>query len=436
MSAPLYWSARETAGRRQRRLGALLLILLAIGYAAGGAEEAAPLTVAEAVKLAIENSAELRAARAGVDAVDATVRGARGALLPRVNVGASENYSRSPGEDPGDGGSVYLGVSQPLYDGGVGKAGVAVARARVAMAREAVDVARARIARDVRVACYDLVLEAKLVGVRTRQERLAGEHLSGVRTRRERNNAQKSEITRAEVALAEQRAALRRAEGARDVRSAALEELLGGRAGAPVAVVDAWPEVTAEAGGVDALVEAALERRPEMRASRADEELVRMRIDAARRARRPTLDVEYRLGAGWSSDSTWDEEWRVGLSFEYQVFDGNEARARVMEQSARLEEARARTAALALRVRREITTARLDLDSAVELVRSLSGNVELANQYLRDELERQRMGSNSYLDVLNARASLAAAESSYYRALRDAAVARAQLDWATGEAVE
>jgi outer membrane protein TolC len=75
-----------------------------------------------------------------------------------------------------------------------------------------------------------------------------------------------------------------------------------------------------------------------------------------------------------------------------------------------------------------IRTAWTDLASAVELVRSLSQNVALAEEYLADEEKRK----GSYLDILNARRSLATAESNYYRALRDAAVARAQLDWATG----
>jgi outer membrane protein len=244
--------------------------------------------------------------------------------------------------------------------------------------------------------------------------------------------ASKRKLPRAEVAEQRQKAALRRARNDNRVREAVLLQMLGFDPGDHLEPVDEFPPVRADAQSMSQLVEKAAQRRPELRMAQLEESMLEHRVASARSGLRPSVHVAGSYGHGGSTGEDWKEDWQLELSVSVPAFDGLAVRGRLREAQARLEEAQWRTRALAETVRLEIRTALLELETAAELAEVLEQNVVSARRYLDYELEREKIGGNTYLDVLNARQSLAQAERGYYRALRDAAVARVRLDWACG----
>jgi len=340
---------------RNMRMRLLAVVLLAPLVPAGLAAQEPPaeagaariqLSLQDALSRALEQSEEVRLAKAQVDAARAQARRARSAALPQVN--AQFGYTRTlrsvfqnvggftlpdslrfepdptlpleervkyledktPNAALGALGGLFrnlpfgnehtwvagLSVSQPLFTGGRISSAISAAEAAADAASAALEEARAEIALDVKRAYYDALLASRSVEIVEMSTELAREHLEQVRLRLSAGRASELEALRAEVELENLMPQLVQARNQRDVAMLNLKRLIN-------LPVDAEIELTTEldaqtSTGTDLVAiklpeldeaEDLLNRRAALRAAREQVTISEEQVDIARAAYLPTV---------------------------------------------------------------------------------------------------------------------------------------------------
>lgn len=187
--------------------------------------------------------------------------------------------------------------------------------------------------------------------------------------------------------------------------------------------------------------EFALKQRSDLQAAVALAEARARRVDAARGERWPQVNLEgsygYRLAADPSEppEGADDIENRgvLGLSVDIPVFEGGRIGARIRRESARYSAAREDLNSLRLRVRKEVETALLNIESARQQVVAQEAAIAQAREALRIEQEKYRLGKGTILDVLDAQGSQLEIETEYYRALAEYHIAIGRFRLAIGD---
>jgi outer membrane protein TolC len=437
---------------RLRFVAAALLALLVVATAvrsavAGDAvaepdESAYALSLREAEAVALGHSYALKSELTKTDVAEARIQSAYGEILPIVasefqqtRVSGEANAAQGA-ETPIDTQSAYVTLQQPLFKGGKVGAAIRGARDYRSFTAEQIRAKRQEVLFDVRTQYLAVLFAAEQVRVNEIQVGLAEESLSDARKRRRLEVATELEVLRWEVQLANQQAVLIQSQNDLRTEEATLLRLLGLPLDAELRLTDALAMDDLRIAGDAPLYDLALRTHPNIRMARLSEEMKREEITVTRARLQPQVSLQGRYGGkntSWSWDAEdWKEDWLVGLRLEWLLFDGMAIRGRVNQQRAELEGLRYDRKDLAEAIRLGVRNALLSLRSAREFVASQQANVAQAERVLRQEQARETEGAGTYLDVLNAREDLAAAQKNYNQALYNFGIARASLAYALG----
>lgn len=424
----------------------LLLAALAALPLAGRAAE--PLTLEAALAEAQRASPDLAAARARLDQARAASDRVRGGYLPQVKAGAT--YTRNSDEA-----ELALPVGYTIRDMGAPTSGaglpgapttyaavpsqvagatiqardqlgaqleltqallapqlwfaIEAAGASARASAEQAEAARRELRFGVAQAFYGASAAQKAVEVQERQLSVATLHERDAQVQVQAGTAARIVLLRAQIDRARAEQDLVRASSALDAARSTLAALLGrGEAADLELAPPPTPELPAD---LSPLEDEAVRLRPELRAAGAA-------VDAAGASRRaatarylPTLGAFGQ--ARWSSVAGFtgkEESWAAGLSLQWELFDGGAREASRREASARLAEAEATRASLALRARDEVRRARLDLAAARANRVKAEEQVTLARENQRLVEVGFRAGQSTALEASDANAALATAE--------------------------
>jgi outer membrane protein len=133
------------------------------------------------------------------------------------------------------------------------------------------------------------------------------------------------------------------------------------------------------------------------------------------------------------TDFEFRENWTMALRLTLPLFEGGSISAEVGKARAEQIKAKEDERALRLDITREIRDARLNIENARARIDVASTAIASARENLRIEDLRYRAGAGTTTDVIDAQAALLRAETDYYQALYDKAIARAALRKAMGE---
>ncbi len=198
------------------------------------------------------------------------------------------------------------------------------------------------------------------------------------------------------------------------------------------------PARPGEHEGVEGLVAAALQTRPEVAALRA-------RLSAAeaeaRVQRAGSLPQASAFGAyDYARPNSrilplvdeWKGTWSVGLSVSLTAFDGGRTSAAVAQARAQAEGIRHQLEDLEQRIRLEVTSRRLDLATAGATLTVAERNLLAAQESVQVESDRYREGVVASSELLDAETRRLRAGLDLNFAVTDLQVARAGLDRAVG----
>jgi outer membrane protein len=398
------------------------------------------LTLAQALSRTDANP-DVRAARGGVQAAVARADAAKAPLLPRVEADASYGIGGSSiGDRIADpDGALRAGVSASVLVWDFGRT-AAQRRAAVAGAESATyggEQTELDVRLGVRVAFFRARAAKELV--RVAAEALANEqrHLEQITAFVEIGNRPDIDVFQARTAVANARVALIRAEADYAASRAELNQAMGieGETGYDVAD-ESMPPIDGEERSSAELLAAAARARPELAALAADRRAQELSVDAARKARWPSLRATAGVDgtvAGPSDaadDRFWG--WSAGLSLSMPLFDGGEISARVREAEAQL---------VVLDARRDGSRQALlvELEQALLAVRSSKAEVSATEEAAANARERLRLAEGRYGEGVGTAIELGDAQVEVTRAAAQAvqaryalATARAQLLHALG----
>jgi outer membrane protein len=406
------------------------------------AQDAVPVvTLQEALDAALRHDPQAVAADAAMQAARAQSLLNAGAWLPTLTLNSTYGNSSNQRFDQNSGTLVsqsyamQVTTGYELFDGGrrlaEGRSASATVRAAEASGVEQ----RFRILLEVKQVFFDAAAAAELLGAARQRQDRAERQADFARTRLEIGTATRSDALRAELELGNAELAVVEAE--RSLRSA--RQQLGRRMGIGGEVqpaAGALPTTAPALPDAETLAARAEAGSPAARAAQARYAASRATRAAAYTAYAPSLRATF--GYDWVAPEfpPRDRDWSLRLIASLPVLNGfqreaNVARARANEQVAL---AQARDAVLAARA--QAADAALDVAATERRVQISRRAVELAQEDLRVQEERYRLGNATILDLQASQVALVEAEAGWIGARRALGVAVARLEAVLGETID
>jgi len=420
-------------------------LLAALATAAAAAPQPRPITLAEALAMAERNDVSVVLADGGARNASASVRSAYGAFLPNLSVsaGTSRQLGGTGGTRVENGQVIVLSrqlwstnvgasANLVLFDGGQRLFDLSQAKSSRVSADVNAATARWQAALATKQAFYNVLAarETQLAAAAQLGQALQQRVDAVARTRVK--TATRSDSLRAEIQVRNARLAVTQA--GTDLVSA--NSALGRTVGSlePVTAASSDSSLATSLALDDSTLAMLVEDAPSVRAARAE-------LDAAREARKsawtaylPSLSAGWsRSGNGTGDSPAWDPttlDYSGALRFNvtFPLFDQFGREARLTQTAVAVRNAEAQLLDARLAARQALTDGLGGFRDATERMASESASVEAADEDLRVQRERYRLGGSTLLDVLGSQAQLDQARHDLIRARFDQRVAKAQLE--------
>lgn len=416
-----------------------------------------PLSLEDAVRLALEKHPTVEAAAAAQRAAAARLEQARSGYLPKLNYAESwqrsnnpvfvfgslltqhrfseQNFAIGPLNRPDflNNFQSQLTVDQVIWDGGLTRTATRSAELGRTVTNEERRRAEMQLIAGVVRAYFGVLVSQEGLNVAREAVRSAEADLKRAEALRAAGMATDADVLAIRVHLAAMQEQEIRRSYELAVARAALNEALGmpldtehelSTPLAPTAVPEA-PLAEHEAS--------AEENRPEARQSRVAAELADVQTEAARAALRPQVFFRVAFEADRERFVTrGGANWFAGAFVRWNLFNGFADQARIREASEELARARARQRQTGAAVRLEVRKAYSDLRSAQERVQVASASVAMAEENLRIVRNRYEAGLTTVTELLRSQTALLEARLRRLAAVHDQRVAAAALELAAG----
>ena len=403
-----------------------------------------PITVDEAVAIALEYQPNIQARLGDYAAAKYRVDQALSPLLPQLAASVSTSRSHATvvttssttglnstvisRNDFGETFGMQLTLSQLLFDFGKNRASVDAARKLSEVALEDVELQRQLITQTVKQAYTNINFAQRLIRVNEQALQRADLNLRSARGFFEVGTRPKSDVTRAEVDVANARVDVIRARNAERLARVALNTAIGVRADTPTQVEDSLvyqPSTMDRAK----LMEEALRRRPEFRQAKLRAEAADALVRRSVRDFYPDVTGAAAYGA---TRTDLNEAWSATLSLQWSIFDGGNRIARHREARANLDAAEARVRATDLDIQRDVEQAQIQVSEAEERIQAVQKAVESAQENFRLAQGRFDAGVGTILELTDAQLALTQTQNTEAQALADYRIALSNLDRAVG----
>jgi outer membrane protein len=399
------------------------------------------LTYERVIDLALQNNLSIQGASAGLDAAAAIRKSAQGnrwasLALNGQYVRVDNNRIETPGIDP-ENWSIDLEVTQPIYAGGTISSGIEQARAAESAAEADVRTSVETALLEVNLAWYACLLAREEVVVRRDSVRLLEEQLETTRDRFDAGTVSRFEVLRSEVALANAKPPLIRAENGTRLAMVELFRVMGlPLESAQAPTINGQLSFPEDGLSLTEALSIARSNRPEYQAVEQSLRSAEAAVDLARADNLPSLSAFASYGllkraTSAKIDDTLDG-WQVGLAANWTLLDAGTTRNQVRAANARVRQAELTLDELDLAIGSEVRTAHSFVQEAAELVEASRKVVEQAEEALSLAQDRYAVGAAIQLDVLQAEVDLTEARTNEIQALHDYNVALARLRKAAG----
>jgi outer membrane protein len=426
--------------------------LLAPAVTTGSGE---PLTLSQAVEIALARNPLTRATAAGRELADAQLSAARATRWPLLQASESATTSNNPvfvfgslleqgrfgpnnflinslnNPDPLTNFRAAFSARAPIFDQRQSKARIDLAKLGQQDADQQTELVAQQIRFEVLKSYYGVLLAESRVVVADEAIEMATADLKRIKDRFETGFVVRSDLLASEVQLAEFRQQKIQATSEFSTAQAALNTALGLPIISPHTIIDQLSERLFNIEAPEELKRLALEQRPEYaRAMLA----VRMNMRQVRGARDevlPRVDAFASLGVSGRSPVTGSSDYTVGASVTVNVFDPGR-KAKINQARAAETIAQAEQEHLANQISFEVVRAYQQFISARERLHVVTQTTAQASEVLRMVQDRYREGLTTITEVLRAELALVRARTDALTARHDHYIAYANVLLATG----
>ena len=422
-----------------------ILAGIAIAYHASAADSNAlqTLTLPEAHDLALKNHPQIAAANYRVLAAQEVIKESRAAFFPQANlyglaVGADSTETRIEAgglNNP----SVFnraaggVSVSQLITDFGRTANLTASSKLQAQAESESANATREQVLLNVDVN-YFSALQAQSV-MNVAQQTLDNRQLLLDQVVLLVSNKLKSEldVSFARVALEEGQLLFQKAQNDFDASLASLSTGLGYREFHRFNLVEQPLPGAADTNDVSALIDAALQHRPEILALSNQRDAARHFARSQEDSRLPTLSAIGVAGASPTHDDRLPDNYAAGgLQLSVPIFAGGMYLARQHEAELRANADAELLRSLEDNVIRDVRIAWLNLNNARERLRTTEQLVNHANDAFELAQARYKVGSSSIIELSQAQLEFTSAQIARTNARYDVLIQESHLNYQTG----
>lgn len=415
-----------------------------------------PLTLSQAVEIALARNPLTRVASANRDLADAQLSAARAMRWPLLQVSESVTTSNNPvfvfgslleqgrftannfllsslnNPDALTNFRAGLLVRVPIFDQRQSKARIDVAR----LGQQQADLQTEQVAQQIRFevlkSYYSVLLAQSKVVVADEAIQTGRADLKRIRDRFETGFVVRSDVLAAQVQVSEFEQQKIQAMGDVVTAQAALNTALGLPVSSPHAIFDQLTERMFSLEAPDELNRQALQNRPDyVRATLTVQSNARQ-TRGARDEALPRVDAFSNVGLSGRSPVTGSSDYAVGASVTINVFDPGR-KARINQARAAEAIAQAEQEHLANQISFEVVRAYQQFISARERLRVVAETTAQASEVLRIVQDRYREGLTTITEVLRAEMALVRARNDVLTARHDHYIAYANVLLATGK---
>lgn len=405
-----------------------------------------PLTLTEAVDLALRRNGAILQAKSELEANYGVSMQIRSIALPQLKVDGdyihtdqNEFEPVAPGlDDPPD--RRWFGrirLVQSIYEGGRMLSSLRTARLTKEQAVARYSAAVADTVLETRTAYFDAQLHGAKVEVMQDSTELLEKQAADAKRRYEAGLLQELDVLRAEVAYANARPKLLRARSESRLAKIRLADLLGLDSS-----YQGWENMSFQSMVPFAdqpvglklaeIIAEALDNRPEIRAQQLLIGIQRERLKQARSGYKPSIQILTGYG-GLNDDLDRDlRGWFAGVQVSWDLFDGLRTQGKIKEAQAELAKAEQASKDLVRDVELEVRTAYSSVTVAGETLEAQRQAQDQAEKALRIANRRFEAGELTQLEVFAAQTALTEARTSKVQTLHDLNVALARLERAIG----
>ena len=435
---------------KRLKTGVLILFVLPLG-----AQQ--PLSLQEAVRLAIEKHPAMEATTAEVDAAATKVKQVKSNYLPKVTWQESWARSNNPvfvfsslltqrqfteqnfaidklnRPDFLNNFQSVVSLEQMIWDSGRTKNEKRSAKLGREIAAEQARATEMRVIANVVRAYHGAVVAAETLKVAEEAVKSAEADLKRAEALRAAGMATDADVLSVRVHLAAMREQQIQRRYQVKVAQAALNEALGLPLDTRHDLVTPLTAPRRVEGDIGDFEKQAADARPELRQASFAARMAEHQANAARSGYWP--QVFFR--AAFEADrqefvNKGGANWFFGATMRWNLFNGNQTREKVREASFRVRAAEAKKREAEAGVRLQVRQAYADLMAAQERVEVATAAVAQAEESLRIIKNRYEAGLATVTDLLRNETALLEARTRRLAALYDQRVAAAMLELATG----
>ena len=181
-------------------------------------------------------------------------------------------------------------------------------------------------------------------------------------------------------------------------------------------------------------IERAFHQRADLEAAGAQVRAAEQALSAARAERLPSVSLSGDYGVLGPNPASMHGVFAITGSVSVPIWQGGRTKADIQQAEATLHERQAELADQRGRVEQDVRTALIDLETSLGQVRLAQSNRNYANETLSQARDRFGAGVATTVEVVQAQEQVAASESDYISSLFSFNLARLALARATGEA--
>lgn len=417
-----------------------------------------PMSLKDAVRLALANNKAVTASDASAKAAESHVGEARGGLLPKVNYSESwtrsdnpvfafsslltqhqfgdQNFQIGPLNRPDfvNNFQSLLTADQTIYDGGQTKAAIRAAGADKQIASENRRLTESEVIAGVVRAYFDALLSAEQLNAGNQAVKSAQADLERAQTIRAAGLSTDADVLSIRVHLAEVNEERIRRQADLDVARAALNQAVGLDLDAAHSLTTSLTRVNLTDASLAELESAAIADRPEARQSKQAIRLAENQSTEARAALLPQVTLHGAFEA--DRQEFYDKggaNWMVSLGLRWNLFNGFTDKAHVEESKSLLRRSQAEDERAGSAIRLEVRRAYAHLRAAEQRIEVAKASVEEAEESLRITQNRYQAGFSNVTDLLRTETAVLQAKTRHLAAIHDQRLAAAALEMAAGK---
>jgi outer membrane protein len=432
-----------------------LLALTAVPPSLPGQEADHPLTLREAVELALKRNPEVLLADEQITEVKGKIAEVRADAFPQLTLNGSGLRMRDPSilnsgsfdnvpiefrdaltPRSVNNFSVWANVHQPIYTAGKVRNAIRLADVGKQEKEDGLEAARQRVTFKVFQAFHDLLLtqENQTVTRETYEQRR--KHLDQARERFKQGVATEIDVLRSQVNVANLEPELIRAENRVRMARSALNSLIMVDINAPTRVDGQLQYKPIPSPQLISEQARAMELRPELEVARHQVEEARLLVRLAEAQNRLSVDMDAAWGHSVRQPSDFYKNdfsrWSLTFNFKLPFYDGGRKAGQLIQAQSRLRSAEHSLALLQNGVKLEVKSACDELESSARAIEAAQLNVMQAEKVLGMMQSNYQYGAATTLDVVDSQTALAVSRNSRIAATYEYEMAKARLRLAQG----